>query len=255
MIRETATSFPVPIEACSVCRPRVIFDSQEAWIYFRTEDQSYCRTTFENFDAIKICSGEHFPYDHTHDEEESFEWVFKIENSCWLAERYNYEKKYYKNAYGFGGNVEEMLSDFSHYLFTFHDEFVEVLASGVWFEFSDEPFSNDQKSINHPSMPLTDYETSYIKSYGHICQVRKGLVSTERLIENARYHSQPIMEFIIEKDGQPSNQRKLLSSRYRNDRLCSILTECFLGELAVFEGVANLEDTLPSIDNWLSYLK
>lgn len=37
-------------------------------------------------------------------------------------------------AYEWTGDVDEMLRDFSHYVFRFHDQFVEALSSGIWFE-------------------------------------------------------------------------------------------------------------------------
>ncbi len=58
----------------------------------------------------------------------------KIENSAWLKERHKYESVNDGSSYEFGGNVDEMLSDFNHDIFSFPDQFIEVITRGIWFE-------------------------------------------------------------------------------------------------------------------------
>lgn len=78
------------------------------------------------------------PYKYNYGNDGSDIWVYKIENTQWLTERFQYENKNYGCSYEFGGNVNEMLTDFNHYLFSFHDQFVEVIARGFWFEKSEK---------------------------------------------------------------------------------------------------------------------
>jgi hypothetical protein len=103
-------------------------------INFITSSDKYGRITFENLDAIKICRGEVMPYEFDWSLCEDHTWVFQIENSKWLPERFDYENEHYGKAYEFGGNVHDMQTDFEHYLFSFHDEFIEAIARGFWFE-------------------------------------------------------------------------------------------------------------------------
>ena len=131
-----ASRIKIPVIADSVLPPEIYYDGYHAELYFVTEDDKFGRITFEKIDSIKVCRGEYMPY--RHDPYEHGDWVYQIKNSKWQNERYAYEKENYEDAYEFGGNVEEMITDFKHYLFSFHDEFVEVIAKGFWFEQSEQ---------------------------------------------------------------------------------------------------------------------
>jgi hypothetical protein len=132
---EIAYGLRVPLTADSVESPIVNYGGERTCIHFLTDDEvSWGRVTFEGLDSLKVSRGEYEPFPAAPGEEETFYWVTTISNSTWLRERYEYEKRYYCSCYNFGGDVNEMLADYSHYVFSFHDEFVEVLAAGIWFE-------------------------------------------------------------------------------------------------------------------------
>ncbi|MBQ0153065.1 MAG: hypothetical protein KBS61_09265 [Chryseobacterium sp.] len=98
MKKQGLKAIKVPIIADYVLSPIVIYNDDFTSINIETEDEQYGRITFQNLDAIKMCRGEMPPYD----DEEEFEmgtWVYKVENSLWLQERYTYEKKHYENCY------------------------------------------------------------------------------------------------------------------------------------------------------------
>ncbi len=248
--KEIARGFNVTVEADSVDSPMVIYGGAGTAILFTTEIEKYGRVTFEGLDALKVCRGENCPYENDWKKGSPYRWVSKVENSLWLTERHAYESKYYKHAYEFGGDVDEMLSDYSHYLFSFHDEFVEAISSGVWFEESETPFTERELTEGHPFLPLPMESMEFIKAHEIKCQVRLTQLSDSQLIENANYCSQPIMEFAPELDGSASVSM-CLRLRKRNGKVCSILDKSFGGETAVFDGIAKLEDVKPHIESWL----
>jgi hypothetical protein len=59
----------------------------------------------------------------------------------------DYENKHYGKSHEFGGNVNEMLTDLKHYLFSFHDQFMEIIARGFWFEESEQIGTENQLAL------------------------------------------------------------------------------------------------------------
>lgn len=248
--KEIACGFDVEIEADAVLEPKVIYGEPLTAIYFEDRDGKYCRVTFEKLDAIRVCRDEYCPYDDDWKEGSPYYWVSKVENSKWLKERHKYESDHYKNAYGFGGNVDEMLSEFSHYLFSFHDQFIEVIAGGLWFERADSPLNEKELSPGHPFLPLPHDNKESITVHGLTCHVWKSAAPVSTLIQQAKYCSQPLMEFAPELDGNISTSI-FLDIRYRNARLVSVLSKQFGGEIASCEGVADIDFARPFVEKWL----
>lgn len=135
--KQLSHGFDVPLTADSVESPVVNYGGGMTAIQFLTDDGRWGRVAFEGLDSIKVSRGEYEPFLSAPGEENAFYWVTTISNSVWLGERYEYEKRYYGESYNFGGNEDEMVTEFSHYVFSFHDKFVEVLAAGIWFEVDD----------------------------------------------------------------------------------------------------------------------
>jgi hypothetical protein len=54
--------------------------------------------------------------------------VFTVADSPWLAERHDYEMQRYSTP---------LLETYLHYVFQFHDEFVEAIAEGIWLDATD----------------------------------------------------------------------------------------------------------------------
>lgn len=251
---EIARGFRVPVDADSVDSPRVIYGESGVSILYTTADEKYGRVVFEKLDSIKVSRGEYCPYEDDWVDGSPFYWVSKVDNSSWLKERHGYESDHYGRAYEFGRDVDEMLTDYSHYLFSFHDQFVEVIASGLWFEESEVPFKEGVLSGNHPFAPLSREGAKIIEAHELECEVRFTNLNEEQLLENTKYCSQTLMEFAPILDGSISVSMAL-TLRNRGGRLCSILDRYIGGELAIFEGIANLEDVKPYIEKRLGEIK
>jgi hypothetical protein len=245
--KDFATGFSVSVEADSVDSPSVIYDAWYTCILFNTDDGKFGRVTFDNLDAIRICRGEHCPFDDDWEEGKVFHWVSVVENSSWLIERYAYEKKFYENSYEFGGDVDVMKTDFNHYIFSFHDQFVEVIASGIWVESSNNEFTNGKMIKGHPLFPL-DVGDQVDRFIAHelSCLVLKNPLPLSKLIENAKYCTQTSYAFALELEGKPTPDYRL-ELKFRNDNLISVLNQTYVGEITCFEGAASLDSVMPFI--------
>lgn len=250
---EKAIGFEVPIEPDSVLSPDVLYGDPVTGIYFITDDDQYGRITFENLDSLRVSRGECLPYEEGWDiyaDDAPYYWVTQIQNSNWLKERHEYESRHYGNTYEFGGNVDEMLTDFNHYVFSFHDEFVEVLARGIWFEKSSEKLMGKPLSEGHPFLPLPQAGMMRIEAHGLSSQVRVTTKNEDELKRDAVFCSHPIMEFALELDGSATVDHHLLLF-YRSGRLMSRLGGFFGKPIAEFEGIATLEDVRPYIEAYM----
>jgi hypothetical protein len=144
----------VPVLADSIEGPIVTYGAGPESINLVTQDERWGRVTFEKLDSLRVSRGECEPYPSDWKEGDPVHWVSVVAPSPWLHERYEYEKRRYSQAYEFGGDVDEMLRDFSHYVFSFHDQFVEVLCAGIWFESADECIGAQELGPNHPLLDL-----------------------------------------------------------------------------------------------------
>ena len=145
---------PVPVEADSIEGPTVTYGEGPTSVQFFTSDSRWARLTFEKLDSLRISRGEYDPYPSDWVEGGPFHWVSIVTPSSWLRERYEYEKEHYGHAYEFGGDVEEMRREYSHYVFSFHDQYVEALAAGIWFETADEYLGAKEPNETHPLRDL-----------------------------------------------------------------------------------------------------
>ena len=239
----------IPIIADSVLSPDFFYGGCTG-IYFVTHDDKYGRISFENLDAVKICRGEVMSYEFDYRLSERGVWVYQIENSAWQKERFDYENRHYGSAYEFGGDVTEMLTDFKHYLFSFHDEFIEVIARGFWFEKSDDSLFGKELSEGHPFLPLPVENMEIMTASSLKCQIRKNPQPREQLIHDAQFCSQKLFEFALELEDAASVSNTVLLS-YRNGKIISTLRGYF-GRLAVeFDGFADLEQVKPFIEKYM----
>ncbi len=248
---ESAKGIIIPVVAEYVLTPNVIYGDQLTGIYFETEDEQYGRITFENLDALRICRGEILPYKNHYNDGQPLPWVHEVENSNWQKERYDYEKENYGSSYEFGGNVAEMLSDFNHYVFQFHDQFVEVIARGFWFEKDEISLLGKPLQFGHPFLGLSENVSEPFVAHSLTCYVRKNTRTEEELIANAKFCSQPLIECALELDGNSSVDHRLLLS-YRNGKLISTLRGYFGKQTAEFEGIATFNDIKPHIEEYMS---
>lgn len=246
---EIVKSLKIPIIADSVLSPDVYY-GEITGIYFQTHDGQFGRITFENLDALKICRGEIMPYNYKWGTNEHSIWIFIIENSKWQKERYIYEKKNYGKSYEFGGNVDEMLTDFKHYLFSFHDQFIEVIARGFWFEKAEINLFRKPLQEGHPFLNLSDIDVEKFVAYSLTCQIRRNDKTDDELIYNAKFCSQKLIEFALELDGRASVNNSLILS-YRNGKLISSLRDYFGRQIVEFGGLAKLSEVKPYIEKYI----
>jgi len=86
------------------------------------------RVTFEGLDAVRAARGDMLPY-RLGSSAGKPRWVFSVEGSSWLDERHDYEVRQYSTP---------LTGTHQHFVFAFHDEFVEAIAEGIWLDIPDQ---------------------------------------------------------------------------------------------------------------------
>lgn len=254
-LRQLARGLEVPLEADSVDSPIVQYGGEMTAIHFTTDDGRWGRVTFERLDSIKVSRGEYEPFPSAPGHGKTFHWVTTISNSAWLCERFEYEKRHYGNAYNFGGDVNKMLTDFSHYVFSFHDQFVEVLAAGIWFESDDEMLGGREPDPDHPLSGLKHVEpVERFEHAGITCQVRRNPLPMDEIQTRARLCSQPILEVAAELDGRTGTDWSL-THRVRDGVGITSLRGYFGHPASTFETVPDLQAIRPPINTWLEEVR
>lgn len=242
-----AHGLAVPLQADSVDSPIVQYGGAMTAVHFTTKDGRWGRITFERLDSIKVSRGERRPFPPTPNEPDKFHWVTTISNSNWLRERYEYEKLHYGKAYNFGGDVDEMLDEFCHYVFSFHDEFVEAIAAGIWFESADTMLGERDLDSTHPLNGLANVEPSEcFEASGIVCCVRRNPLSFDEIERAARLCSQVILEV-----GEPNDRCRAnwsLTYRVVNGVGRSFLRSYFGNAVETYTGIPSLADIRPRID-------
>jgi hypothetical protein len=161
------------------------------------------------------------------------------------------EKRHYGSAYDFNGDVEEMQRDFAHYLFRFHDEYVEALCGGIWFETADHPIGNRAPDPDHPLLELpSSREPDRFEAHGITCQIRRNHRPLTDVVRDAQLCSQKLLQFAAELDGSASVSWTL-SVQARDGRIRSKLEQRFGRPIVHYDGVAALDDVRPHIEAWL----
>ena len=247
---EIAKQIKIPVIADSVLSPDFFYGDYTGIYFITYPDDKHGRITFENLDAVKICRGELMPYEIDYSKVERGVWVFQIENSKWQKERFDYENKHYGKSYEFGGDVGEMLTDFKHYLFSFHDQFIEVIARGFWFEEAEQSLFRKEFMAGHPFLPLPLKNSEIMTAHSLKTFIRKNQKSREQLIHDAQFCSQKIFEFALELEGEAKVSNTALLS-YRNGELISTLRGYFGRQDVKYDGFASLEQFIPFMENYM----
>lgn len=230
--------------------PVVCYGGGPDLIHFATADGRWSRVTFEKLDAIRVSRGEWSPYPPGQ-EDAPRSWVSVVEDSPWLRERHAYEKLHYAGMYEYGGDVDAMLTEYSHYLFRFHDQFVEALCGGVWFEVADQYIGDREAASDHPFLDLpAGSESGTLTAHGLTCRIRRNPRSIEQLVADAALCSQKLLQFVLELDGA-INMDWTLSIRARGGRVRSYLHNGLGTVATTHEGIATLEDVRPHVEAWL----
>jgi hypothetical protein len=242
----------VPLIADSVDSPIVQYGGALTAVHFTTRDGRWGRITFERLDSIKVSRGEHEPFPPAPNELDELHWVTTISNSVWLRERYEYEKLHYGSSYNFGGNVDEMLDEFCHYVFSFHDEFVEAIAAGIWFESADTTLGERDLNSTHPLNGLANVAPGErFESSGIVYVVRRNPLPLDEIERAARLCSQVILEVGAELDGS-SRTSWSLTHRVRNGVGRSFLRGYFGNVVETYDGIPSLSEIQPHIEQWLA---
>jgi len=214
-------------------------------IYIVTEDDTFGRITFESMDSIRICRGEYEPFKYKWSKNSDIDiWIYEIKNSSWKQERYLYEKKHYGKTYEFGGSVEEMLTDFKHYYFNFHDEFIEVIAKGFWFEMSDKPLFKQPLEKNHPFSPINSKKAK-IEIFDKY-KIFYNTKSKKELIKNAHFCTQTLMEFRW-LDSEFETTAYSYQVFYKEEVLYSKLSQSFGKDIFCTKGIVKFDDVKKAI--------
>jgi len=252
---QVARGHDVPVEADSVDSPILHYGDPVTAVHFLTEDGRWSRVTFERLDSLRVSRGEHHPFPLHPDDEDEFHWVTTVSNSEWLRERYEYERRNYESSYNFGGAVEEMLEEFSHYVFSFHDEFVEAIAAGIWFEVEESLLVDRPIGHGHPLKGLTHLEpVEEFESSGIRCSVRRNPMGSADLDGAAALCSQTVLEVGAELDGGYSPSW-FLTRRVRNGVGLSYLRNYFGNKVDTYSGIPSLQELRPHIDRWLAEVR
>lgn len=245
---QKAIGILIPIENDIIDRPIVSFTARLTSFCFITNDEQHGRITFDSLDSIKVSRGEFLPYKENWKESDPYYWVYKIEDSKWLKERYKYEKKHYENCYGFGGNVDKMLTDYTHYLFRFHDEFVEVITKGFWFEKNSKSLINQPLSLNHPSLKSVGNKVETIEIKGKKIKIVSNELSLEEMKKNSKFHEQRALEFYKEENDGEFSEIFTLFIFQRNKIITSNLRAPFRNNIFTKKGIMDINDIKPFLE-------
>jgi len=247
----------VPIQADSVLSPRLayghlpMFPEDEDYppnaIYFPLphNEGGFGRVTFEGLDAVRGSRGEHLPYPRAElltAPATYGDWVYEVSDSPWLAERHAYENHHYQTP---------LLDTHQHYLLSFHDEFVEAIAQGIWFDKPDP----DRPLAPVPAHPLAlldqgePAETRRSPS-GISWELRRCGKDKATLLQDSRLCSQRLYQFSLVLDGE-SRESASVWLRTSRGRTYSRMTRDWVGELVRHDGLAAAEDFL---DEWERYV-
>ncbi len=192
---EFARPIRVPLVPNYVTSPKIrcyeLYYSDQKSLVFRLSDDEkniVGRVTFDELDAIRCCRGEELPFDYPmpDDNDVDFPWVFEVDESKWLEERHAYEMAHY----GY-----PLLNDFVHYAFKFHDEFVEAIARGIWFE-KVGCESVDEPADSHPLFDLPiELPAETFSVAGIRCEVRHNPKSNAELLADSQLCTQKLFQY------------------------------------------------------------
>ncbi len=243
--------FAVPLVADSVLGPRLAYGSMPVGsvgderpldvLLFPMEDDSIGRVTFEGLDAIRAARGELLPYERQEVPNTQGEWVYLIEGSAWLEERHRYELGHYETP---------LLDRYDHYLFSFHDEFVEAIALGIWFD-KPAPSALLSRPAEHPLLDLPESAIEERSTSFEIdWEMRVNPRETSELVEDSYLCSQRLLQYNnLVLDGT-SREHASVWLRIRRGRSVSTFVTGFFGrDRQTANGIA---DPQTFADRWLS---
>lgn len=248
-----AVPLVVPLVADEVLGPRVAYGPMRTQhadppvpldaIVFPMRDDSLRRVTFEALDAIRAARGEYLPYRRQAVPYTRGEWVYVVEGSGWLEERHRYELGHYETS---------LLDRYNHYLFSFHDEFVEAIACGIWFDRPD-PADVFGRPVGHPLDELPVSAATYRStSSGIDWELRTNPAPIDQLIEASRLCSQRLLQYNLIGDGRSSEHASVWVRTHHEHTVSSFVTGFLGSNRADHDGVAD-PDTFAA--RWLTCVR
>lgn len=251
---ESLRVMAVPLTADSVAPPRLVYgdldvsssegtDRAYPALYFEVADSGELgRVTFEGLDAIRGSRGEYLPFDDSAIRYSHGDWVFTVDGSRWLRERHAYEVRHY---------ATPLLDTHRHYLFVFHDEFVEVIAEGIWFDIADraDPFA---PPVAHPlqAFGLDLPGERFTSADGLEWELRRSPRPEADLIRDSRLCSQRVFQFNLLLDGS-NREAASIWIRTIDDVLISRMGRAWVDNVDQMEGFATPDDFS---HHWETYL-
>ena len=147
-----------------------------------------------------------------------------------------------------------MLTDTHHYLFVFHDEFVEVLARGLWFERAAEPWTPVAPlTPDHPARPLTpETRVEQGEHNGVRFELRASSRSAAELVADGRLHSQPVFELVLDDADRPAAQRVRSRTDHDGTGVRAWIDGGLGVEWATFDHVPARDEVMPLLRTYMS---
>jgi hypothetical protein len=235
------------IEPDGVACPEIRYGELGASLDYPRRHGGWARVVFDRWDALRVCRGEYSPYAQAVPESGSYSSISIVRPSTWLRERYEYERRHYAKAYAFNGDVDEIRREFDHYLFCFHDEFVEVTAGGVHFDLSDARHDGElHQRPGWAGLPESCIAHRWECS-GITCQIRLDARPQDAIIEASRFCDQSIVQVALELDGRASISQRL-SVRTRDGETKSRWRGYFGAVEHTFDGIPSLDELRPLVE-------
>jgi hypothetical protein len=248
-----AHALKVPMVADSVDSPRLIYgrvgplagnahrNPDALYFPLRYPEPGEGRVTFEGLDSVRVCRGEYMPYEEAGPFARG-DWVYEVSDSPWLTERDAYEAGHYETP---------LIGSYRHFLFTFHDEFVEAIALGIWFDRPDpaDPLST---ALDHPLARLDGRAPAQSRRSpsGIVWELLRSPKDEDALIEDSKLCSQRLYQFNLVLDGESSESASVWL-RTLDGRTTSRLALMWVGEVARRDGLVMAEDFF---DAWEDYV-
>lgn len=247
-----ARGIQVALTANPVASPEIRYcvgPEQMTCLIFRIDDApDYIgRVMFEGLDAIRCCGGESMPYvdGGPRDDDAPWSWVYEIDNSAWLQERQAYGVKYYGTS---------LRDDCVHYFFSFHDEYVELIADGIWFE----RLTYEEASRLPTEHPFYDLPSTLafeqFSVAGIECQLRMNPLSRDELIDRSRLCSQKAFQYYMTLDGKTCPADSALVRTIRGTTMTRLKGDIFCHDRSesVIEGVAEESDFRRAFEKYVT---
>lgn len=167
-----------------------------------------------------------------------------MDESPWLAQRHKYETDVYSTP---------LLETYQHYVFEFHDQFIEAIAEGIWLDVADRSRPFDRPA-GHPfeQLPSGLPAQRFVSPSGIEWELRRSPRTDSELADGSHLCSQRVWQLDLILDGR-TREGASIWLRSRNGLTTSRLVRPWRrGELARLEGLAQPSDFTEAWDACLA---